>query len=180
MPNTDAYILYRFLQREEKALEEVYKLFYGQLCYFTEKLVFNRQAAEEIVVDVFIKTFQSRLTVTSMEHLRGYLFMAVKNQSLNYLKREKRYEQHLSDYAAATDLPPEHVENEMLETTALELIFQIAEDLPAECKRIFEMLYKEQMSYQAIAEQLQLNIQTVRNQNARAIAFIRKRLPALI
>jgi RNA polymerase sigma-70 factor (ECF subfamily) len=180
LPNTDAYILYRFLQREEKAFEEVYKLFYGQLCYFAEKLVFNRQVAEEIVVDVFIKTFQSRITVTSMEHLRGYLFMAVKNQALNYLKSEKRYEQHLSDYAAAIDLRMEHFENELIETTALDLIFQIADNLPAECKRIFEMLYKHQLSYQTIADQLQLNIQTVRNQNARAIAFIRKKLPTLI
>lgn len=180
MPNTNANILHRFLQREEKALEEVYKLFYGQLCYFAEKLVFNRQAAEEIVVDVFIKTFQSRISVTSMEHLRGYLFMAVKNQGLNYLKREKRYERHLSDYAAAIDFNIEHFENEMIETAALELIFQIAEGLPAECKRIFEMLYKDQMTYQDIAEQLRLNIQTVRNQNARAIAFIRKKLPASI
>jgi RNA polymerase sigma-70 factor (ECF subfamily) len=180
LPNTEANILHRFLQREEKALEEVYKLFYGQLCYFAEKLVFNRQAAEEIVVDVFIKTFQARITVTGMEHLRGYLFMAVKNQSLNYLKREKRYERHLSDYAAAIDFSIEHFENEMIETAALELIFRIAGDLPAECKRIFEMLYKDQMTYQDIAEQLRLNIQTVRNQNARAIAFIRKKLPASV
>jgi DNA-directed RNA polymerase specialized sigma24 family protein len=50
-----------------------------------------------------------------MEHLRGYLFMAVKNQALNYLKSEKRYEQHLSDYAAAIDLRMEHFENELIE-----------------------------------------------------------------
>lgn len=179
MSNTEANILYRFLQREEKAFEEVYTLFYGPLCYFAEKLVFSRQVAEEIVVDVFVKTFQSAISVSSMEHLRGYLFQAVKNQSINYLKREKRYEQHLSDYATASGFNLEQFENEMIETSALELIFQIAEGLPGECKRIFELLYKEQMSYQDIAEQLQLNVQTVRNQNARAIAYIRKKLSAL-
>jgi DNA-directed RNA polymerase specialized sigma subunit, sigma24 homolog len=68
----------------------------------------------------------------------------------------------------------------MIETTALQLIFDIAEGLPTACKRIFDMLYKQQMSYQDIAQQLHLNIQTVRNQNARAIAYIRKKLPALV
>ncbi|WP_207510965.1 RNA polymerase sigma factor [Longitalea luteola] len=179
MSNTEANILYRFLQREEKAFEEVYTLFYGQLCYFAEKLVISRQLAEEIVVDVFVRTFRSTVSVTSMEHLRGYLFQAVKNQSLNYLKREKRYEQHLSNYATTSQLAIEHFENEMIETSALELIFQIAEGLPPECKRIFELLYKEQLCYQDIAVQLQLHIQTVRNQNARAIAYIRKKLAAL-
>jgi RNA polymerase sigma-70 factor (ECF subfamily) len=176
LPNADAEILQRFLQREEKALEEVYAMFYGQLCYFAEKLVVNRQAAEEIVVDVFVRTFRSNLLVTSMHHLRGYLFEAVKNQSLNYLKQEKRYEKHLHEYVNTINFNIAHFENEMIETAALELIFQLAEGLPVECKRIFDMLYKEQMSYQVIAARLHLNVQTIRNQNARAIAFIRKKL----
>jgi DNA-directed RNA polymerase specialized sigma subunit, sigma24 homolog len=67
----------------------VYKLYYGQLSYFAEKLVLNRQAAEEIVVDVFIKTFRTAIPVTSLAHLKSYFFEAVKNQSLNHLKREK-------------------------------------------------------------------------------------------
>jgi RNA polymerase sigma-70 factor (ECF subfamily) len=179
LPDFNAEILSGFLQREEKALKEVYNLFYGQLCYFAEKLVINRQAAEEIVVDAFIKTFQSKVVFTTMDHLRGYLFEAVKNQSLNHLTREKRYEKHFQDYLATIQFNIAHYENEVLETTALELIFQIAEDLPAECKRVFEMLYKEQMSYQDIANQLQLKIQTVRNQNARAIVYIRKKLQSI-
>ncbi|MEI6950311.1 sigma-70 family RNA polymerase sigma factor [Paraflavisolibacter sp. H34] len=176
---SDAEILYRFQNREEKALEEVYNRFYGSLCYFAEKLVVSRHAAEEIVVDVFIKTFRSTVTFSGMDHLQGYLYEAVKNGSLNYLKREKRQEKHFNDYLGTLNHNEAHFENEKLETSALELIFQAAEDLPTECRRVFELLYKEQMPYQDIAKKLQLNIQTVRNQNARAIAFIRKKLQCL-
>lgn len=157
-------------------MEEVYSLFYGPLCYFAEKLVSNRQAAEESVVDVFVKTFQSSVIFSSIDHLRGYLFEGVKNQCLNYLKQSKRQERNLQHYIESVEITGEQLHNEWLETTALELIFDIAQGLPGECRRVFDLLYKDQLSYQDIADHLRLNIQTVRNQNARAIAFIRKKL----
>lgn len=176
MPHSDARILSRFLAKDEKAFEEVFSMFYGQLCYFGEKLVMNRQAAEEIVMDVFIRTFNRDVSFASMMHLRGYLFESVKNHSLNFLKREKRYAKHLSKYFDVIVSNIENYENELVETAALDIIFQAAESLPAECRRIFDMLYKKQMDYKEVAACLQLNIQTVRNQNARAIAHIRKKI----
>lgn len=154
----------------------MYSLFYGQLCYFAEKLTANRQAAEESVVDVFVKTFQSTVIFASIDHLKGYLFEGVKNQCLNYLKQAKRQERNLQDYIDSVAITGEHIHAELIETAALDMIFEIAEGLPGECKRIFDLLYKDRLSYQDIALNLQLNVQTVRNQNARAIAYIRKKL----
>lgn len=176
MPYLHADILSRFHQRDTKALEEVYSLFYSPLCYFAEKMVSNRQAASASVVDVFVKTFQSTVIFSSIEHLKGYLFEGVKNQCLNYLKQTKRQEKNLQDYIDSVAIPDVHIHNELIETAALELVFEIAQGLPGECKRVFDLLYKERLNYQDIASTLQLNIQTVRNQNARAIAYIRKRL----
>ncbi len=154
----------------------MYSLFYGPLCYFAEKLTANRQAASASVVDVFVKTFQSSVRFSSIDHLKGYLFEGVKNQCLNYLKQTKRQERNLQDYIDTIELSDAYIHAELVETAALDMIFEIAEGLPGECKRIFDLLYKDRLSYQDIAANLQLNIQTVRNQNARAIAYIRKKL----
>jgi RNA polymerase sigma-70 factor (ECF subfamily) len=174
LPHIETDILQRFLEKEEKALEEVYAMFYDPLVYFGEKLVLNRQAAEEIVVDVFIKVFRSELAFTNMTHLRTYLFEAVKNQSLNFLRGEKRYARHLAAYQGIIESNIENAENEQIEAAAMELIAKAVEGLPTECRRIFDLLYREHLSYQEIADRLQLKVQTVRNQNARAIAYIRK------
>lgn len=173
---SDTDLLAGFLNKEEKALEQLHARLYGQLCYFAEKLVLNRQAAEEIVIDVFVKIWKSHTPFTTYAHLRAYLFEAVKNESLNVLKREGRYAKHLRQYGDMIDLNIANFENEQLETAALELIFQIAEELPGECKKIFDLLYKQQLTYQEAANLLHLNVQTVRNQRSRAIAFIRKQL----
>lgn len=175
---SDTEILAGFLNKEEKALAQLHARLYGQLCYFAEKLVLSRQAAEEIVIDVFVKIWKAHPSFSTYTHLRAYLFEAVKNESLNVLKREGRYAKHLRQYGEMIDLNIANFENEQLETAALELIFQIAEDLPGECKKIFNLLYKDQLDYQEVANLLQLSVQTVRNQRSRAIAFIRKQLKA--
>lgn len=151
---------------------------FGQLCYFAEKLVIHPHAAEEIVTDVFVRIWKSDTVFNSFAHLRGYLFESVKNESLNVLQREGRYARHLKQYGEIINMNITRAENEQLETAALEIIFTIAEDLPGECKKVFDLLYRSQLDYKEVAAHLQLNIQTVRNQRSRAIAFIRKRLKA--
>lgn len=177
-PYSDSDILAGFLDRDEKALEQLHIRMFGQLCYFAEKLVIHQHAAEEIVTDVFVRVWKSDTVFNSFAHLRGYLFESVKNESINVLQREGRYARHLKQYGEIINMNIAQAENEQLETAALEIIFKIAEDLPGECKKVFDLLYRSQLDYKEVAAHLQLNIQTVRNQRSRAIAFIRKRLNA--
>lgn len=174
--NSDAEILQKFLEKDERAFEAIYSRFYGQLCYFGEKLVMSQPAAEEIVIDVFINTFRKEIAFNNMRHLQGYLFEAVKNHAINFLKREKRYADHLKRYFDSIVVNIGQAGNEQPEARTLALIFQAAESLPTECRKVFELLYKHQKNYKEIAESLELNIQTVRNQHSRAIAHIRKKL----
>lgn len=178
MQRQDADILKGMLGKDEKALEEVYSIFYGQLCYFGEKLTGQRLVSEEIVVDVFVNVFRSGIRFDNMTHLRSYLFQAVKNRCINFLKQEKKKSRDLALYLEKMEESIANADTEMVELEVLELIFAASGALPAECRRIFDLLYKEHLSYQEIAERLNLNVQTVRNQNARAIATLRKILSA--
>lgn len=171
-------ILDGFLRREETALAALHERLHAPLCYFAEKLLQHQQAAEEAVVDVFVRTWKGHTQFTSYAHLRSYLFEAVKNECLNALKREGRYARHLRRYGEIAESESIYLQQEQLETAALEIIFEIAEGLPGECKRVFDLLYRRQLDYQEAAQQLQLSVQTIRNQRTRAIAFIRKQLKA--
>lgn len=175
---SEGEILDGLLRREEMALAALHERLHAPLCYFAEKLLQNRQAAEEVVVDVFVKIWKAANTFSSYAHLRNYLFEAVKNECLNTIKREGRYAKHLRHYGEITENDTITIQHEQLETAALEIIFEIAEGLPGECKRVFDLLYRQQLDYQEAAAVLQLSVQTVRNQRTRAIAFIRKQLKA--
>jgi RNA polymerase sigma factor (sigma-70 family) len=169
---SEAEILEGFLRREETALAALHARLYAPLCYFADKMTQQSLAAEDAVTEVFVKTWRSKVIFLTYDHLRNYLYEAVKNECLNYVKAEARNARRLEEYAAILN----KLKNDELEATALEIIFEIAEGLPAECKRVFDLLYKQQMDYQTVADQLNLSVQTVRNQRTRAVAFIRKQL----
>lgn len=175
---SEADILEGFLRREEAALAALHALLYAPLRYFAEKLLLHQSLAEEAVTDVFVKTWQGTTPFSSYSHLRNYLFEAVRNECINILKKQDRYAKHLRRYGEIIENNIAGFENEQLETAALEIIFEIAGGLPTACKQVFDLLYKQQLDYQEVASQLNISVQTVRNQRTRAIAFIRKQLKA--
>ncbi len=72
------------------------KEFGPALHYFADSMTGNRQEAEEIVSDVFIKIWQQRENLPPPGNIKFYLFKAVKNTALNYLKSKDRRASHHS------------------------------------------------------------------------------------
>ena len=52
--------------------------------------VSNYVHAEEIVSEVLIKLLKNRKNLHEMEKFEGYLFTMVKNQSLNFIRQNKK------------------------------------------------------------------------------------------
>ncbi|MGA0555945.1 sigma factor [Larkinella sp. VNQ87] len=53
-------------------------------------LVKSREEAEEIIQDVFVRIWQRRHLLPTIDNLRSYLFTATRNLCLNYLQKKHR------------------------------------------------------------------------------------------
>lgn len=62
-------------------LEEAFNAYYQELVFFGKRMICDKQAVEDIVVDVFIA-----LKNPGINGLRFYLYRSVKNRCINYLK----------------------------------------------------------------------------------------------
>jgi RNA polymerase sigma-70 factor (ECF subfamily) len=174
----DDDLVLNFNKDNEKAFNQIYNKFYGSLCYFAEKLVLHREMAEEVVINAFIKTWKVKhKSFASLNHIKGYLFESTKNESLNYLICKDRYQGHLKSYAQLIERNIENYRNERVEVEMLELIFDASESLPPQCKKIFKMLYQQDLKFEEVAEVLNINHKTVRSQKDRAIQLIKQMMP---
>ena len=70
-----------------KAYEMLFQMLNTRLIKFCVFYIRQKEAAEEIVSDVFVKCWESRKNLTQIVNPETYLFVAVKNQSFNYLKK---------------------------------------------------------------------------------------------
>jgi len=169
-----AFLQVRIAQLEDqKAYEELYVSLYKYLYNFAWSFVKSKQLAEEIVSDVFIKVWQKRTTLESINNFKVYLYVATKNISLNYLGKSKTFSvsdiQDFSTELISTYSDPEQL---LITSDMMELINSAIAQLPSRCRLIFQLVKEDKMKYREVAEVLQLSCKTVENQVAIAVRKI--------
>jgi len=155
------------------AYKELFVSFYNPLLRFAITLVKSKEQAEEVVSDVFINIWEKRKRINSISNLKVYLFIAVKNTSLNYISRQNKT---LTDDVeqAGIEFKSIYFDPEQLMVTA-EMVARIKdaiEQLPPKCKLIFKLIKEEELKYKDVAEILGVSIKTVESQIAIALKKI--------
>lgn len=174
----DPALMARIALGDEAAFRQVYVFFYRRLYQFAFALVKTREPAEEIVEDVFVRIWQHRGTIASIQNLRVYLYTAVKNSALNYLSQKAR--QSITepfDHIHIGMESPAGTPEQILITAEIQQKIQLAVDaLPPRCKMIFKLVREDGLKYKEIAGILNISVNTIDAQMAIAV----KRITAAI
>ncbi|MBL7741906.1 MAG: RNA polymerase sigma-70 factor [Chitinophagaceae bacterium] len=162
-------------QGDEGAFREIFDLYFTCLSQFAFSLVKSKEAATDVVDEVFIRLWNNRSNITAIQNLKVYLYQAVKNSSLNYLSRRA----HLHIYEPFDDisiqLKDDHnPERLMITTEILQRIRESVDTLPPRCKMIFKLVREDGLSYKEVAEVLNLSVKTVDAQMVIAVGRIRE------
>jgi RNA polymerase sigma-70 factor (family 1) len=145
-------------------------LLYDALVRFSMMYIHRREEAEEIVTDVFVKSWMNRSTMQHIQHPDTYLFVAVKNQSLNYLKKYSSI--HVVPVEDTGEVNLIDTANPHIQLEKKELHFYIDQSidaLPQQCRIIFRLIKEDGLKYKEVAEILNISPRTVQTQLARAM-----------
>ncbi|RZM21270.1 MAG: hypothetical protein EOO88_33820, partial [Pedobacter sp.] len=72
----------------EQGCTWLFRRYYTLLCNHALRYVYSREVAEDIVGEVFCTLWTNKLYESITTSYRAYLFVAVRNKSLNYLRWE--------------------------------------------------------------------------------------------
>jgi RNA polymerase sigma-19 factor, ECF subfamily len=158
------------------ALQSLLKQFYNPLCLFAERLLADRAAAEDIVGESFIKLWNKRTDFETMQNIKAFMYITVRNACLNHLKQAKRESLNQKQLAYLTSEKEEFVLNEMIRAEVLKEIMREIDKLPEQCGKVLKLGYLEGLKNQEIADMLKISVHTVKNQKARAIQLLKIRL----
>ena len=153
--------------------EKLYKRFQPSLTNYAFYLTRSSEDAKEIVNDVFLSVWSKQNRLTLDNSLKTYLYTAVKNRSINYIKKNKLETvfddqlDTLSDFKA---------DKSLLQKEQQIIIEQIMNNLPTKCKQVFSMSRIDQLSNKEIASLLDISIKTVEAQITKALKIFRKKL----
>lgn len=176
MTYSDTNIVPQIIEGNEKAFENLFQSHYANLCGYAVKYVWELEQAEEIVQDLFFNIWNKRSNLQITSSIESYLFRAVRNACLNYLKHLKVRDNYATDVKESVN-PGRDQDNNSVEVLELQdKIEEAIEALPPERKKIFLLSRHEELKYKEIAEQLGISVKTVEAQMGKALKYLRESL----
>jgi len=168
-------IVSRIIIGDFRIFEYVFRKHYEMLCRYAIRIINDGTEAEEIVQDLFYSLWEKRQSLKIDISLKSYLFAAVHNRCMKYIRHRNVEEKYRSEHPANT------VEAESPETYAYseelnEILERTLKSLPQKCSTIFRMNRFEGLKYSEIAAKLSVSVKTVEANMGRALKILRKNL----
>ena len=163
----------RLRRNDRKAYSDLFDGYFDKLFTFALNMVFREDVANDIVQEVFIAIWESDKKYNSYHGFRAFLYDAVKNRCLNYLKHEEVERRH-----AEILLQEQNEEDEDYRLMREELyreLHRTVDELPKRCRQVFE-LHLQGKKNEEIAQVLELSVETVKKKKKKAMYFLRERL----
>jgi RNA polymerase sigma-70 factor (family 1) len=171
--DTEREIIKRFREGHEKAMDPIFKLYHKSLLYFGRQLVDNDGQAEDIVADAFIKLWQKNTDFENLASIRAFMYVTIRNSCCNYLKHVQRKTASHQKILHSTEKSEDFIESKMIKANLMQFVLQEIENLPPIRRKIFKMLYFDDMSVNEVCAKLDITDDTVRVQKARALHTLR-------
>lgn len=171
--NKDFLLLERIRDDDRKSFEQIYNLYFKQLYFYAYKILRDEVIVEEIVQEVYVYLWEKRKQLNINSSLKSYLYTAVRNRCINYIKYELP-KRRVADEAELNSLTLDAVhENNYSSDELRRHINSAVGELPPKCRTIFLLSREEGLTYQEIAEELELSVKTVENQIIIALKKLR-------
>jgi RNA polymerase sigma-70 factor, ECF subfamily len=187
-PGIDAILIQAVRQvRARIAVDDNFRVIAARLtrrllCYFAANS-FSREDAEDLVQKTLARVFTGIHDLEEEEAFLGWLFAIARNVRLTAIERRQRERQLIAGgIELAEDLPDTRVGNAVqdrfLDELRLNAVRAAIEELPAQQRQCLLLKVRDELSYEEIAETLQLSLNTVRNHIAAAKKSLRRILAA--
>jgi len=160
---------------QEKAYMFLLDTYHRKLHAYALSLIDDSSKADDIVQNVFLKTWQHRKKLNDKYSIQSFLYKSVYNQFVNTYKRDMatmllqmKYHETLYQVVEKTD--------EKSIERILAIVSKEIEKLPPKCRQIFSLSKKEGLTNVEISEYLNISIKTVEAQITKAFSILRKKL----
>jgi RNA polymerase sigma-70 factor, ECF subfamily len=158
----------------EAFMQVLFKSYYRPLGNVIYRVVQDRAVTEDLLQDVFLRVWNNRDSLTITTTYKAYLYRAAMNAALRHAERRKR--QVGWDEAGIPEPARDSTAEQLDAQEAEQLVALALEALPPQCRAVFLMSRQEGLSYQQIAEALDVAPKTVENQMGKALRIMRDKL----
>ena len=157
----------------EGAFAEIYRRYGLGMLEQAIRKTGSREAAEEIVQDIFTALWQRREHTTSIQKLPEYLSTAVKFRVINLIKNRCMHEDYAAYCRTVATETDHHTESDLAATDLARALHASVTHLPSHTRGIFQLSRFEHQTVPEIAGRLKLTPKAVEYHITRALKLLR-------
>lgn len=177
MPNdsfvNEKELLTRVAARDEAAFRQLFDIHYNKLAAFVQRLTKSTNITEELVQDVFVRVWQNRSELTSINNFEAWIYVLARNHVFNQLKKMAREQKQLLEWFEQAEPCIFDTINDDDTVDYFSFIERSIEKLPQQQKKIYLLKRQDGLKNEEIAKQLNLSLKTVKRHFTLALRSIK-------
>ena len=163
-------------QNDQKAYAELMSLYRDSIYIMLMKIVKNSDDAEDLTLETFGKAFRYLDKYTPQYAFSTWLFRIAVNNSIDYIRHKNNSPQCIEEDLSSTPMliarSPSTTtptpEQEVMDKQRVRMLQLAVEQLPEKYRKVVELRYYQELSYDEIAQELGLSLSNVKIQLMRA------------
>lgn len=165
----------------ERAYSELMSRYKDAIYYMLLKMVNNRDDADDLTVEAFGKAFKKLHQYTPNFAFSTWLFKIASNNCIDFIRKKKKKTISLSANLSNDEgdliqieiksdaLDPEET---LMKDQKINILREVVSSLKPRYRRLVELRYFKELSYDEIAEEMEIPLGTVKAQLFRAREFL--------
>ncbi|MCG8386923.1 MAG: RNA polymerase sigma-70 factor [Cytophagales bacterium] len=174
-PGNQEFIL-SLKEGREEAFRALYRQYQSKLFRYCFRFVKSKDLADDLVQTIFVKIWTKRKTLVAGHSFDAFLFRVAKNVIFDYFRGHAAESSFVETLYERIQWVHNHPEEQILYNDLQNVVREVVDQLPEQRRKIFRMSREQGMSYDEIAKSLSISPNTVKEQVARALRFIREQL----
>ncbi|MGK0137441.1 MAG: RNA polymerase sigma-70 factor (family 1) [Algoriphagus sp.] len=164
-------IIQKVTEGNSKAFAQLYEYYREPGLRFTTSIVKDKEEAENMLQEVFIKIWHRRDQINPKLNFNAYLFACLKNMAFDHLKKIDKDRQMLCQYLI--QVKENNETSTDVEEVKINKLPSAITTLPKKRRMILELIMEDGKSYQEIAQIMRISKNTVKNQLVKAKQHLR-------
>lgn len=144
-------------------INTIYKNYATAMVFFATRIVHDKDLAQEIVGNVWLKLLESNKKFKSEENVKAFMYVCVKNASYDSLKLGKSRSARDALFFELNENTERDILYEMINTELLRLLVGEIEKLTGKYKIVCKHIFLDGLSNQETAILLKMPVSTVKN-----------------
>ena len=169
------HLLLALQNGDAEAFTAIYKAYWYDMFLVANRKLRNKEAAEEIVQDIFLRLWRERGT-QRIENLNYYLFAAVRYEVIDCIRTKGRSFEYLDYYGAVDSIQDLNTENQLALDELLRVIDECLHILPEKTREIFRLHKLEYWPVSRIATRFGLSEKAVEYHLTKSVRLVRTHL----